>query len=146
MSVNSFEVIALPTGTFTFPLDGDYPGQTGVVVAYAIRHADGVFLFDTGFAPDGPDMDEFYVRWQVRPRDMDEVLTEAGVERAEVTAIANCHQPGARTAFGILSGGEVSEWLMVPLSKSGVRKHRGFESRPLRHTRSFGPVGMPGRS
>ena len=23
---------------------------------------------------------------------------------------------------------------MVPLSKSGVRKHRGFESRPLRHT------------
>ncbi len=22
---------------------------------------------------------------------------------------------------------------MVPLSKSGVRKHRGFESRPLRH-------------
>ena len=37
--------------------------------------------------------------------------------------------------FGILSGGEVSEWLMVPLSKSGVRKHRGFESRPLRHDR-----------
>ena len=24
---------------------------------------------------------------------------------------------------------------MVPLSKSGVRKHRGFESRPLRHAR-----------
>ena len=35
--------------------------------------------------------------------------------------------------FGILFDGEVSEWLMVPLSKSGVRKHRGFESRPLRH-------------
>ena len=30
--------------------------------------------------------------------------------------------------------GEVSEWLMVPLSKSGVRKHRGFESHPLRHS------------
>ena len=28
--------------------------------------------------------------------------------------------------------GEVSEWLKVPLSKSGVRKHRGFESHPLR--------------
>ena len=37
-----------------------------------------------------------------------------------------------RRAFGILDRGEVSEWLMVPLSKSGVRKHRGFESRPLR--------------
>ena len=46
--------------------------------------------------------------------------------------------------FGILSRGEVSEWLMVPLSKSGVRKHRGFESRPLRHTvartRRVGPA------
>ena len=36
-------------------------------------------------------------------------------------------------AWGNLSRGEVSEWLMVPLSKSGVRKHRGFESHPLRH-------------
>ena len=33
----------------------------------------------------------------------------------------------------ILAHGEVSEWLMVPLSKSGVvDSHRGFESRPLR--------------
>jgi hypothetical protein len=38
--------------------------------------------------------------------------------------------------LGILIRGEVSEWLMVPLSKSGVRKHRGFESHPLRHTRT----------
>ena len=45
-------------------------------------------------------------------------------------------QRGRRVAgrpFGILSGGEVSEWLMVPLSKSGLRKQRGFESHPLRH-------------
>ena len=32
--------------------------------------------------------------------------------------------------------GEVSEWLMVPLSKSGVAfSNRGFESHPLRHLR-----------
>src|SRR2546428_13285130 len=30
--------------------------------------------------------------------------------------------------------GEVSEWLMVPLSKSGRRKPRGFESHPLRQS------------
>ncbi len=43
--------------------------------------------------------------------------------------------PGRRQlpAFAKLIDGEVSEWLMVPLSKSGVRKHRGFESHPLRH-------------
>jgi hypothetical protein len=30
--------------------------------------------------------------------------------------------------------GEVSEWLIEPVSKTGVpfREHRGFESRPLR--------------
>ena len=91
-TVDGHDVIALPTGQFTFPLDGDaYPGQTGVVVAYAIRHPGGVFLFDTGFAPDGPEMDEFYVRWKVRPRDLDEVLADAGIDPAEIRAIANCH-------------------------------------------------------
>ncbi len=36
---------------------------------------------------------------------------------------------------------------MVPLSKSGVRKHRGFESRPLRHPRSHmdRPIRWPVR-
>ena len=48
----------------------------------------------------------------------------------------------AGATFGILSRGEVSEWLMVPLSKSGVRKHRGFESRPLRqHSSGTQPTG-----
>jgi N-acyl homoserine lactone hydrolase len=90
--VAALDVVALPTGQFTFPLDGDaYPGQTGVVVAYAIRHAGGTFLFDTGFAPDGPEMDEFYRHYDVRPRDMDEVLAEAGIDPSEITAIANCH-------------------------------------------------------
>src|SRR5439155_1089520 len=51
-------------------------------------------------------------------------------------------RPVAASTFGILCRGEVSEWLMVPLSKSGVRKHRGFESRPLRHLRA--PAERPG--
>ena len=51
-------------------------------------------------------------------------------------------------AFAILSRGEVSEWLMVPLSKSGLRKQRGFESHPLRHANwSHDPASdrSPGR-
>ena len=44
-----------------------------------------------------------------------------------------------RSNLGLSSkDGEVSEWLMVPLSKSGVRKHRGFESHPLRHSAPLG--------
>lgn len=36
-------------------------------------------------------------------------------------------------ASGTIGDGEVSEWLMVPLSKSGlVMSQRGFESHPLR--------------
>src|SRR4051794_2479506 len=84
-------VIALPMGEFTFPAAEEYAGQTGVVVAYAIRQGSGIFLFDTGFAPDGPELAEFYVRWQVKPRDLDEVFADAGIDAAEVTAIANCH-------------------------------------------------------
>jgi N-acyl homoserine lactone hydrolase len=91
VSVSALGVIALPTGEFTFPPDGDYPGQTGVVVAYAVRHPSGVFLFDTGFAPEGPELDEFYLRWDVQPRDIDDVLSDAGIDRGEITAIANCH-------------------------------------------------------
>ena len=45
-------------------------------------------------------------------------------------------QDGRLAPWYPLVRGEVSEWLMVPLSKSGVRKHRGFESHPLRHSLS----------
>jgi N-acyl homoserine lactone hydrolase len=88
---NSIDVIALPTGEFTFPEGEEYAGQTGLLVAYAIRHAGGVFLFDTGFAPAGPELDPFYLRWNVRPRDLIEVLSNAGVAHGEVASIANCH-------------------------------------------------------
>ncbi len=71
----------------------------------------------------------------------------SGIRRDQVGGARRARAPRADrgrtarpTSFGILSGGEVSEWLMVPLSKSGVRKHRGFESRPLRHS---APVGRP---
>ncbi len=87
----AFDVVALPTGEFTFPEGEEYAGQTGLVVAYAIRHQGGVFLFDTGFAPAGPELEPFYPRWDVRPRSLPEVLSNAGLDLAEVTAVANCH-------------------------------------------------------
>ena len=55
-------------------------------------------------------------------------------EAAELAAPVVARQEYRLGSSGILSDGEVSEWLMVPLSKSGVRKHRGFESHPLRHS------------
>lgn len=81
-------------GEFTFGPEDPWPGQTGVVVAYAVRHAAGVFLFDTGFvlADDGdPELGEFYRELEVRPRPVLEALRAAGIDPEEVTAIANCH-------------------------------------------------------
>ena len=91
----AFRVTALPMGDLTFPPDGAYPGQTVVVVAYAVRHDDGVFLFDTGFREAAEDDDAelraFFEKYALRTRPLLEALDEAGIDRAEVTAVANCH-------------------------------------------------------
>ncbi|HUG29237.1 MAG TPA: N-acyl homoserine lactonase family protein [Candidatus Limnocylindria bacterium] len=81
------DIVALPMGEFTFPEGGDYAGQIGVVVAYAVRHPNGVFLFDTGFGTNN-ELAEYY---KVRARDLAEVLAAAGLHLQEITAIANCH-------------------------------------------------------
>lgn len=89
MSVGTqLDVLALPMGEFTFAGDEPHAGQTGVVVAYAVRHADGVFLFDTGFGFGNDELDAYY---KVRARALPEVLADAGVDPAEITAVANCH-------------------------------------------------------
>lgn len=81
-------VIALPMGEFTFAPGEEYAGQTGVVVAYAIRHGNGTFLFDTGFGFGNQELDDYY---QVRASRLPEVLAAADVAIEEITAVANCH-------------------------------------------------------
>jgi len=75
-------------GEFTFPRDEEYAGQTGVVVAYAVRHAGGVFLFDTGFGFGNQELDDHY---NVRARALPDVFAAASIDAAEITAVANCH-------------------------------------------------------
>src|SRR5262245_41095136 len=82
------QVIALPMGEFTFTADDPWPGQTGVVVAYAVRHERGVFLFDTGFGFGNAELDDHY---KVRARALPEVLDSTGLDMGDITAIANCH-------------------------------------------------------
>ena len=84
----AIDVVALPMGEFTFRPDDPYPNQTGVVVAYAVRHQGGVFLFDTGFGLGNAEVDAYY---KVRTRSVGEVLAIAGIDPGEVTAVANCH-------------------------------------------------------
>lgn len=84
----ALDVIALAMGEFTFAPGELYEGQTGVVVAYAVRHDKGVFLFDTGFGRGNEGLDNYY---KIRARPLSEVLDRAKIEAAEITAIANCH-------------------------------------------------------
>jgi N-acyl homoserine lactone hydrolase len=86
--VSELHVIALPMGEFTFAPDEPYAGETGFAVAYAIRHNEGVFLFDTGFGFGNDELDAYY---KVRARALPDVLAEAGLDQGEITAVANCH-------------------------------------------------------
>ena len=105
-------VLALPMGEFTFAPGEEYAGQTGVVVAYAIRHRGGVFLFDTGFGFGNAELDDFY---RVRARRIPEVLAEADVDPAEITAVANCHLHADHSGQNLLFPGvpiyvQPAEW------------------------------------
>jgi N-acyl homoserine lactone hydrolase len=62
--------------------------RTGVVMAYAIRHRGGVFLFDTGFGFGNAELDETYHPQAKRIAD---ALAEADIRIEDVTAVANCH-------------------------------------------------------
>lgn len=109
------QVIALNMGEFTFPADEEYAGQTGVVVAYAIRHATGTFLFDTGFGFGNRELDDYY---RVRANRLPEMLDAAGVARDEITAVANCHLHADHSGQNLLFAGvpiyvQPAEWAIA---------------------------------
>lgn len=82
------EIVPLDVGTFTFPADEPWPGEEGVMVAYAIRRREGVLLFDTGFGFGSQELDE---RYHPTCRPMADVLGEAAIRKSEIDLIANCH-------------------------------------------------------
>jgi N-acyl homoserine lactone hydrolase len=81
-------VTRLDVGEFTFPADEPWPGETGVVVAYLVRHRDAIVLFDTGLGFDSPELD---ARYHPRPRHIDEVLAEVGLAIRDIDVVVNCH-------------------------------------------------------
>ncbi len=82
------EIVPLDVGEFRFPDDEPWPGELGVVVAYAIRRREGVLLFDTGFGFGSPELD---ARYHPVPRRLSNVLSEAGIRLPEIDLVANCH-------------------------------------------------------
>jgi glyoxylase-like metal-dependent hydrolase (beta-lactamase superfamily II) len=82
------EIVSLDIGEFRFPDDEPWPGELGVVVAYAIRRREGVLLFDTGFGFGVPELE---ARYHQTGRRVADVLAEAGIRITDVDIVANCH-------------------------------------------------------
>jgi N-acyl homoserine lactone hydrolase len=81
-------ITRLDVGEFTFPEDEPWPGETGVVVAYLVRHPDAVLLFDTGLGLGESELD---ARYHPRARPIGDVLAAEGLELGDVDLVVNCH-------------------------------------------------------
>ena len=84
----SIEILPLQLATFTFADDEPDAGEEGVVVAFAIRHPSGDYLFDTGFGTGNPDVE---ARYHPQSRHLADVLRGAGIEPDALAAVVNCH-------------------------------------------------------
>ena len=82
------EIVPLEMAEFRFADDEPLAGQAGVVMAYVVRHRDGVLLFDTGFGFGNADLE---ARYQPRARRLPDVLEAVGIPPADVTTVVNCH-------------------------------------------------------
>ena len=63
-------------------------GKPFPVVAHAVPHRDGVFLFDTGIGTGNAEIDEVFAPVRISLQD---ALAVHGIVMADVTAVANCH-------------------------------------------------------
>ena len=76
-------------GHYTMPGDSSLPHQKIVVLAYLIRHPDGLVLFDTGIGEGHQEAERRYRPIVRRP--LREALDSVDVRLEDVRAIANCH-------------------------------------------------------
>ncbi len=99
------EITPLFMADFRFAADEPHAGELGVVMAYAVRHRDGVLLFDTGFGIGNAELDAYY---QPRARRVTRVLAEAGMAPTDITSVVNCH-------LHVDHAGQNAEFRSVPI-------------------------------
>jgi glyoxylase-like metal-dependent hydrolase (beta-lactamase superfamily II) len=73
---------------FIHPPESPLAGRPGVVMAYAVRHPDGVLLFDTGIGLGNPEITAWL---QARVEPLPSLLRTRGIHPDDVVAIANSH-------------------------------------------------------
>jgi glyoxylase-like metal-dependent hydrolase (beta-lactamase superfamily II) len=100
------------------------PGKPFPVVAHAVVHRDGVFLFDTGIGAGNQEVEELF---SPERNPLEDALAAHGIDLADVTAVANCHlhiDHGGQN--GLLPGRPIfvqkREWDMVPEPDYTIRE------------------------
>ena len=78
----------LHVADFVQPDGSPLAGRTGIVMAFAVVHPDGVVVFDTGIGVGDTEIEAAY-----RPtvRALSDLLRVAGIELDDVVAVANSH-------------------------------------------------------
>ena len=82
------DVIPIHLADVTYPESHPLAGRDGPVLAFAIRHPDGLVLVDTGVGEGNAWIEENY---RPRSRDVREALTAAQLDAGRVSAIVNSH-------------------------------------------------------
>src|SRR6476620_2093552 len=88
MSLSIEDVLPLHLADITFPDWHPLRGQTGQVLAFALRHPTGLILFETGIGSDSQLIDELY---EIDRRDIDAELSAHGHRLEDVRLIVNSH-------------------------------------------------------
>lgn len=82
------DVLPLHLADCTFPPQHPLAGQRGTVYGFAVRHAAGIFVFDTGIGAGNAWVDE---NFRPKIRMVDQALRDAGLAVNDVIAVANSH-------------------------------------------------------
>jgi len=88
MSLSLDDVVPLHLADVTFPSWHPLQGQTGHVLAFALRHPTGLILFETGIGSDSQLIDDLY---EIERRDIVEELRAHGHALDDVRLIVNSH-------------------------------------------------------
>ena len=88
MSLSFHDVLPLHLADITFPEWHPLRGQTGEVLAFALRHPTGLILFETGIGSGSELVDQLY---EISRRDIDVALGAHGHGLSDVRIIVNSH-------------------------------------------------------